>query len=79
MGECANSQDREAIMKRVSLRLQPSESVVVRAAVDIYSAQIQAGKVDDSNKDDVIQDSIETALKIALGTEKLIRSDRELA
>ncbi|MCA9410700.1 MAG: hypothetical protein KC931_04095 [Candidatus Omnitrophica bacterium] len=64
--------------ERIGLRLRPSESVVVRAAADIYAAYVQSNQVDETNRDKRIVESVEVAIEIAKMTEASIRSDEEL-
>lgn len=64
--------------ERIGLRLRPSESVVVRAAADIYSAHVLAKEVNDSNREKVINQAIHDAIEIARLVERRVRSDDEL-
>ncbi len=64
--------------ERIGLRLRASESIVVRAATDIYAAYIQSNQVDDSNRKERIQESVRDAIEIAKLAESRIRSDEEL-
>jgi len=63
--------------KPVYLNLQWSESVVAIAASQIFAAYIQAGKVADSNEDEMLLKSIRTAIKLADRTDAMIKSDDE--
>ena len=58
--------------ERIGLRLRPSESVVVRAAADIYAAYVQSNQVDETNRDKRIVESVEVAIEIAKMTEASI-------
>ena len=60
------------------LKLQISESVIVSAAAQIYSAYISAGKVTEGSEDQWMSRSIKEAIKIALATEDAIISDDEI-
>ena len=64
--------------ERIGLRLRASESVVVRAAADIYAAYVQSKQVDDQNREQRIRDSVKDAIEIAKLAENSIRSDEEL-
>ena len=64
--------------ERIGLRLRSSESVVVRAAADIYAAHIRNNQVNDDNREELIHASVRDAIEIAKLTEGLIRSDEEL-
>ncbi|MBL6725345.1 MAG: hypothetical protein ISQ09_09670 [Rubripirellula sp.] len=60
------------------LKLQNSESVVVAAAAQIYSAYIAAGRVADGSEDQWMTRSIKEAIKIAMATDDAIISDDEI-
>ena len=60
------------------LRLQHSESVVLSAAAQIYSAYISAGKVVDGEEDQWMSRSIKEAIKLAIATDDAIVSDDEV-
>ena len=59
------------------LKLQWSESVVVVAASQIFAAYISAGKVNDSNEEQMLLKSIRTAIKLADTADTLVKSDKE--
>ena len=59
------------------MKLHWSESVVVVAASQIFAAYIQAGRVNDSNEDEMLLKSINTAIKLADRADNLIKSDEE--
>jgi hypothetical protein len=60
-----------------SLSLQPSESVVVRAAAEIYSAYIIAGRVTEGEEKKWMERSIQEAFWIARTADDAIQSDNE--
>jgi len=60
-----------------ALSLQPSESVVVRAAADIYAAYIIAGRVPEGDEKKWMERSIQEALWIAVTADDAIVSDNE--
>ncbi len=64
--------------KKVSLSLQPSESVVVRAAAQIYAAYIIAGKVDEGQEKAWRERAIREAFDLAKTADLSIISDGEL-
>jgi hypothetical protein len=66
------------VKERPSLTLHPSESVVVRAAADIYAAYIAAGKVVEGKEKDWMQRSIDEAVWLAMRVDESIRSDNEM-
>ena len=60
------------------LKLQNSESVVISAAVQIYSAYISTGRVAEGDEDQWMTRSIKEAIKIATATDSAIISDDEV-
>lgn len=60
------------------LKLQHSESVVINAAAQIYSAYILAGKVTEGEEDQWMSRSIREAIKLAVATDDAIVSDDEM-
>lgn len=60
------------------LKLQKSESVVINAAAQIYSAYITAGKVDEGEEDKWMARSIKEALRLAVAADDAIISDDEV-
>lgn len=60
------------------MKLQQSESVVIQAAAQIYSAYIIAGKVGDGEEDQWMSRSIKEAIRLALATDDAIISDEEV-
>jgi hypothetical protein len=61
------------------LRLQSSEETVVHAASRIFSSYIVMGKVTKENEDQLIEDAISIAVKIATKTDIILQSDEEQA
>jgi predicted transcriptional regulator len=59
------------------LDLQKSEGIVAQMAGHIYSAYIQANKVNDSNEDEMIQKSVHEAAQIAAMVDKLVKDKEE--
>lgn len=57
--------------------LQWSESVIIAAASRIFSAYIAAGRVTDSNEEDMILKAIQTAIRMADKTDAMVKSDDE--
>ena len=64
-------------MAKLALSLQPSESVVVRAAAEIYSAYIIAGRVPEGQEKEWMERAIREAAWIARTTDDAIQSDNE--
>lgn len=60
------------------LKLQNSESVVISAAVQIYSAYISTGRVAEGDEETWMTRSIKEAIKIATATDAAIISDDEV-
>jgi hypothetical protein len=59
------------------LDLQKSERLVAKIAGQIYAAYIQVNKVNDDNKDEMIQKSVHEAARIADWTDKLVKDSEE--
>jgi hypothetical protein len=59
------------------LKLQWSESVIVVAASQIFAAYVSAGRVNDSNEEQMLLKSIRTAIKLADKADTLVKSDDE--
>jgi predicted transcriptional regulator len=59
------------------LDLQKSERLVAKIAGQIYAAYIQANKVNNDNKDEMIQKSVHEAARIADWTDKLVKDSEE--
>ena len=59
------------------LDLQKSERLVAKIAGQIYAAYIQANKVNDDNKDEMIQRSVHEAARIADWVDRLVKDKEE--
>ena len=66
------------LKKKGILFLQPSEGIVVRAAADIYSAYIIAGRVEEGKEKQWRDRAVREAYDIATTTDSNIVSDAEL-
>ncbi len=65
-------------MAKSHLKLQHSESVVLQAAAQIYSAYIIAGRVPDGEEAKWMERSIRDAIRIANATDAAVISDEEI-
>ena len=65
-------------MPKISLSLQPSEAVVVRAAAMIYAAYITAGKVPGGQEEEWMGRAVKEAIWIARTADDEIVSDGEM-
>ncbi len=65
-------------MKRKYLKLQPSETTAIRAATQIYSAYLLAGRVPEGSEEKWMDRSINEALYIAVKTDEMVISDNEV-
>lgn len=61
----------------VYMSLQESEGIVVQAAATIYGSYVAAGVVDNSNRSEIMKESVSAAIQIARLTDKHINSDDE--
>ena len=64
-------------MAKMAISLQPSETVLVRVAGNIYSAYIAAGRVPEGKEHEWIQRSIKEAFYLARTTDDAVQSDDE--
>lgn len=64
-------------MAKLSISLQPSEAVVVRAAAAIYAAYITAGRVPEGQEKAWMEKAIREAVWIARTTDDALQSDDE--
>ena len=60
------------------LNLQPTEVGVLTSASTIFAAKISAGKVDANNEDQVIEESVSQAIKLAKRIEREIKTEGEM-
>ncbi|MFP4029630.1 MAG: hypothetical protein ACLFWL_17765 [Candidatus Brocadiia bacterium] len=60
------------------VQLEPSEAALVRAASNILSGYIAAGKVNEENESEMMKKAIKSAINIALKVDDLVQSDSEL-
>ncbi|MEM9646826.1 MAG: hypothetical protein AAF989_17680 [Planctomycetota bacterium] len=65
-------------MAKKHLTLQHSESVVVQAAAQIYSAYIASGRVDQDGNIRWMEQAIREAIAIAKGVDDAVISDGEM-
>jgi hypothetical protein len=70
---------KKFLMTKSYLRLQPSEGFVIQAASQIFSAQIIAGKLTDTNRDELLKQAIRDAIRISIAVDDAIISDGETA
>jgi hypothetical protein len=65
--------------RRVTLKLQPSETAVFEAASRIFAGHIAAGHVTNENEAEMMEKSLRNAIRLAQQTDEAIRSDDEMA
>lgn len=65
-------------MGSVSLNLQPSEGIVVRAAAMIYAAYIGTGRVTDGKEKEWRERAAKEAILLAVCIDNAVRSDDEV-
>jgi hypothetical protein len=59
------------------IKLQYSESVVSNMASRILSAFIASGQLSENNEDELMNRSLEMAIKLAIKADRMIDSDEE--
>ncbi len=57
------------------LRLQHSASVVAQLAATVFAGLVQTGELHPDNEDELVERSVAIAIKLALRTDALVRSD----
>lgn len=65
-------------MNQISLKLEPSEAVVVQAAATIYAAHVAAGHVAKGQETEMIAAAVRDAIFIATSVDDAIQSDTEM-
>jgi len=65
-------------MAKTSLRMQPSERAVARAAAAIYAGRIAHEGFSAEKEEERIEQSLQTAIAIAKRADELVQSDTEL-
>ncbi|MDV6033563.1 MAG: hypothetical protein F9B45_26425 [Phycisphaera sp. RhM] len=65
-------------MAKKHITLQHSESVIVQAAAQIYSAYITSGRVSDDDTTKYLKQSIKDAITIARSVDDVVISDGEM-
>ena len=59
--------------------LQPSETVIFQAAVNIYASYIVAGNVTDENQATKMKEAISASISMARHVENIIESDAQIS
>lgn len=63
--------------KEEFMYLQHSESVVSKMAATVFSGLIQKQELSAENEDELVEKAVAIAIKLAIRTEKLVKSDQE--
>ncbi|MFC1813334.1 hypothetical protein ACFL03_11675 [Thermodesulfobacteriota bacterium] len=63
--------------KEQYLSLQHSESVVAQMAATIFAAYLKTNDINDDNENQYIRKAVQTAIKMAVFTDKAVKSDEE--
>ena len=67
-----------AMLKPEYLNLQPTEVAILTSASTIFSAKISSGKVDASNEEQVIEETVAQAIKVAKRIEREVKTVGEM-
>lgn len=59
------------------MHLQHSESVVAEMAATVFAGLIQKFELYPANEDELVERAVEIAIKLAVRTEKRVKSDEE--
>lgn len=62
-------------MSKISIKLEPSTSVVINAAAQIYAAYISTGQETLASDEEFVNRSVHAAVKIAQRASELVGSD----
>jgi hypothetical protein len=65
-------------MPKPVLSLQPSETALLGAAAQIFSAYVASGHVTGGNESDMMDRSVSEALQMARRIEEVVQGDNEL-
>ena len=63
--------------EEMALELQHSEGVVAHMASRLYAAHIAAGTATAENRDELVDECVRTAMRLAYRAEQLVLSDNE--
>lgn len=67
--------EADTLTQEKYLRLQHSASVVAQMAATVFAGFVQKGELREDNEDDLVQQSVAIAIKLALRTDALVKSD----
>jgi len=65
--------------KKNYFNLQPSETAIFQAAVNIYTSYIVAGQVTDENQTEKMKEAIADSISMARYVEKIVESDDQIS
>lgn len=63
--------------KEAYVNLQHSESVIATMAATIFAAYVQNREVNDANEAQYIEKAVDTAVRLATHTDRVVKSDEE--
>lgn len=65
--------------KEEFMNLQHSESVVAQMAATVFAGLVQRQELSSANENELVERSVAIAVKLAVRTEQLVKSDEEWA
>jgi len=65
--------------KKNYFNLQPSETAIFQAAVNIYTSYIVIGRVTDENQAEKMKEAIADSISMARYVEKIVESDDQIS
>ena len=68
-----------AMLKTEYMNLQPTEVGILTSASTIFAAKVSSGRVDASNEDQVVEESVDQAIKLAKRVERLVKTQGEMS
>ena len=68
-----------AMLKTEYMNLQPTEVGILTSASTIFAAKVSSGRVDASNEDEAVEESVDQAIKLAKRVERLVKTQGEMS
>ena len=67
-----------AMLNTEYLNLQPTEVGILTSAATIFAAKVSSGRVDASNENQAVEESVDQAIKLAKRVEHLVKTKGEM-
>lgn len=66
------------MIKTEYMNLQPTEISILTSAASIFAAKVSSGRVDASNEDQAVEESVHQAIKLARRVECQVKTPGEM-